>query len=829
MWGRQLFRRHHRRRHETQFLRVAATEVLEQRSLLSALTVQLSADRDNTLYDVIAGDVSNGHGQYIVTGGATGAASARRGLLSFDIASAGIPSGSTILDVVLSMNLAESIGGTASVSVNKLLKAWGEAGSDAPGNEFDGAAAQQFDATWLFSRFDGTAWTNAGGDFSGSSGSVAVSSLGIYEWIGGGLIGDVQQWLDSPVQNFGWLIKGSEVSGNVKAFDSRDSANAVLRPKLEITYEEPVQPSIVEGRKFHDLNADGIRISPTVANLGLQFQGGNDFYNLYGGQEYWYRSQANSSWYILTPSGQLTKWNGQAKQLTGQVVESLDPHVWYTPSVLTSTSNTVAVAEPWMNGFSFELVNGSGAVVATTISRDVDRNNDGIIQPESEAGWYRFEGVGPGTFTVREISANGWTQSASRTSPAAPTAYSLDTTLGLKYTGSYHENYGGRGELWLGSTGASWYYVTPIGDLYKWNGQAVSAGAQVQGTLVDSLGMQYYTDPSLIWAAANPTLTVTSGTVVRAGDVGNFQPGVISGRKWNDVNVDGVRNSGGVYTRGTEILLTATKTTLYNGVRASVYQTAVHFPVNGGTGQGGFAWDPVTRAAQFATNGGVPGTSNRGTQTVTLPGIVESTPEAVAAFLFADETWLNGWSFELLNDRGYVVATTVSADRDLNKSLSIEPEQERGWYLFQGVVPGNYTLREVQQDGWVQVSPARVEQQKPLADLQSQYGFKSAKKDSYNFGGLNERWFQSRTNAWYYITPTGKIFAWDNHSGGTNGPARGTQIAQVSGSIYVNLNLLFAPTTTNVTVVDGSVINDRYFGNHHLLDGVFSSLAGQIH
>ncbi|HRA88416.1 MAG TPA: hypothetical protein PK992_10105, partial [Planctomycetaceae bacterium] len=68
MWGRQLFRRHHRRRHETQFLRVAATEVLEQRSLLSALTVQLSADRDNTLYDVIAGDVSNGHGQYIVTG-----------------------------------------------------------------------------------------------------------------------------------------------------------------------------------------------------------------------------------------------------------------------------------------------------------------------------------------------------------------------------------------------------------------------------------------------------------------------------------------------------------------------------------------------------------------------------------------------------------------------------------------------------------------------------------------------------------------------------------------------------------------------------------------
>ncbi len=827
MWGRQLFKRNERRRHEAQFFRVVATEILEQRSLLSALTVQLSADRDNTIYDVIAGDASNGHGQYIVAGGATGVASARRGLLSFDIASAGIPSGSTILDVVLSMNLAESVGGTSSVSVNKLLKAWGEAGSDAPGNEFDGAAAQQFDATWLFSAFDGTAWANAGGDFSGPSGSVSVDSLGVYEWIGGGLISDVQQWLDSPVQNFGWLVKGSEAAGNVKAFDSRDSANAVLRPKLEITYEDRAQPSIVEGRKFHDLNADGIRISPTVANLRLQFQGGNNFYNIYGGQEYWYRSQANSSWYILLPSGQLNKWSGQAKQLTGQVVESLDPHVWYTPSALTSTSN--AVAEPWLNGFSFELVNGSGAVVATTLSRNVDRNNDGVIQPESESGWYRFEGVGPGTFTVREVPVSGWAQSASKTSPVAPTVYALDTTLGLKYAGSYHENYGGRGELWLGSNGGKWYYVTPIGDLYKWNGQAVSTGMQVQGTFVSALGMPYYTDPSLIWAAANPTLTVTGGSVVRAGDVGNYKPGEISGRKWNDVNVDGVRNSGGVYTFGTEILLTATKTTLSNGVRASVYQTEVHFAASGGTGQAAYAWDSATRVAQFATNGGVPGASNPTTQTVTLPGIVNSTPEDVAAFLFADEAWLNGWSFELLNDRGYVVATAVSADRDLNQSVSIQPEQERGWYLFQGIVPGNYTVREIQQDGWVQVSPARVEQQKALADLQTQYGFKAAKKDSYNFGRLNERWFQSRTNAWYYITPNGKIFAWDTNSGGTNGPARGTLIAQVSGSTYVNLNLLFAPTTTNVTVVDGSNINDRYFGNHHLLDGVFSALADQIH
>ena len=201
----------------------------------------------------------------------------------------------------------------------------------------------------------------------------------------------------------------------------------------------------------------------------------------------------------------------------------------------------------------------------------------------------------------------------------------------------------------------------------------------------------------------------------------------------------------------------------------------------------------------------------------------------MAAFLFANEPWLNGWTFELLNDHGYVVATSNSEDRDLDRNLSIDPEQERGWYLFDGVLPGNYTIREVQQDGWVQVSPPRVEQQKLLADLKTQYGFKAGKKDSYNFGGLNERWFQSRTNDWYYIVPDGRIYAWNKASGGSNGTARGTQVAQVSGGVYVNLNLLFAPTTTNVTVVSGSIINDRYFGNHKLTDGVFAALASQIH
>lgn len=790
-----------------------APEVLEQRCLLSAVTVHLGADHDNTIYDVLPGDISNGAGQFIVAGGATGTAAVRRGLVSFDIASAGIPVGATILDVVFSMNLAETIGGSAGVSVHKLLKAWGEAGSDAPGNEFDGAAAQQFDATWLFSMFDGTSWSNAGGDFSGSSGSVSVESLGIYEWIGGGLIGDVQEWLDSPEQNLGWLIRGNEVAGNVKGFDSRDSANAVLRPTLEITYEEPVLPSIIEGRKFLDRNADGIRLSTAVANLQLKFHQGRDYRNAFGGQEYWYRSQSDNSWYFLRQSGDLVKWDGQARRLTGQIFESLDSRVWYTPSTLIS--NGSASAEPWLNGFMFELVNSDGSVVASTTSGDIDLSGDGIIQQETERGWYRFDNIDSGAFTIREVPVSGWAQSASVTSPLASTAYSLDSSLGLKFTGNYHENYGGRGERWMGATGAKWHYVTPTGDLYHWNGAAASASVLVQGRLIASLSISYYNDPTLIWAAVNPVLSVTAGSVVRGGDFGNYQPAIISGRKWHDLNPDGVRNTT-VYDPGLPILRDPTVSADGTGYLVWVRDVATDRLT-----QVSYVLNSTTRVARYTTSSGT-------TLSVSVPGIVGSEPQVVSAYLFASEPWLNGWTFELLNDRGYVVATSISADRDLNQNLTIEPEQERGWYLFDGLLPSKYTIREVQQSGWIQVSPPPVNLQTTLASLKTQYGFKAATNDSYNFGALQERWLKSRTNAWFYITPGGTLYEWDRKSGGTNGPARGTQIAKLSGSVYLNLNLLYSPSNSAVTVVSGSIVNDRYFGNHNLLDGVFSSLAPQI-
>jgi hypothetical protein len=523
----KLFSRNTTRRRPRDWATCCVAESLEVRSLLSAAVVQLAASRDNTIYSVTTFDQSNGLGQFIVAGGAGGTAAARRGLIAFDVAAAGIPEGSTILDVVLTMNLAQTAGGSTDVALHRSLRLWGEGFSDASGNELEGATTNGLDATWMFPQYGGGAWARLGGDFASASATVAASTLGAYEWSGGNLVADVQDWLDSPNSNFGWFIKSAETSGNVKAFVSRNSANVALRPTLEITYEEPVIPGIVEGRKWHDKNANGIRESEATLGLNLQFPGGQSRYNNFGGKEYWYQSSVNNAWYFLSPNGNLVRWNGKARSLTGTVVDQLDPQVWHTPQTLLGSSQKSP--EPWMNGFVFELVNSAGRVVATATSRDIDRNGDGAIQQESERGWYRFDNLTPGNYTVREVVPEGWVQSASRTSSGAMEAYQLDQRHVLNLSGTDRRNAGGMNERWMmGSSG--WFYITPAGDFYRWNGRAVTAQMPLAGTFLASPGIPYYRDISLLHDAKNPVLDVTEGAVLTRINFGNYKPMIVTGQ-----------------------------------------------------------------------------------------------------------------------------------------------------------------------------------------------------------------------------------------------------------------------------------------------------------
>jgi hypothetical protein len=204
--------------------------------LASAATISIMPSKDNTLYeyDPADGDTSNALGFHLFAG-KTAMGELRRGVLAFDIAGS-IPAGSTITGVTLSMNMSRTpISVAYPVELHKLLADWGEGTSQAPGEEGDGAPATPNDATWRHRFFDTIFWTAQGGDLSATvSASQSVSVVGPYTWSSPQMVADVQDWLDNPAVNFGWLVLGDEKPTlTTKRFDTRESANP---PVLTIEY-----------------------------------------------------------------------------------------------------------------------------------------------------------------------------------------------------------------------------------------------------------------------------------------------------------------------------------------------------------------------------------------------------------------------------------------------------------------------------------------------------------------------------------------------------------------------------------------------------------------
>ena len=53
------------------------------------------------------------------------------------------------------------------------------------------------------------------------------------------MVADVQDWLDNPANNFGWIVIGDESSSRTaKRFDSRENPTEGNRPQLTVNYTE---------------------------------------------------------------------------------------------------------------------------------------------------------------------------------------------------------------------------------------------------------------------------------------------------------------------------------------------------------------------------------------------------------------------------------------------------------------------------------------------------------------------------------------------------------------------------------------------------------------
>lgn len=211
-----------------------------------AETAVFAPSKDNTLYEDVSGTLSNGAGANIFAG-QTAANSTRRALLAFDVGSQ-IPGGSVINSASLDLTVNRAaVSPVVEVSVHPVLADWGEGTSDAALQEGGGTTATIGDATWTNRFFPGEFWDQIGGDFDPlASATRTVQGAGHYTWSSPELTADVQNWLDSPAGNFGWILIGDEGSASTsRRFGSRENPDPNVRPVLTVDYTPPAQASLV--------------------------------------------------------------------------------------------------------------------------------------------------------------------------------------------------------------------------------------------------------------------------------------------------------------------------------------------------------------------------------------------------------------------------------------------------------------------------------------------------------------------------------------------------------------------------------------------------------
>jgi hypothetical protein len=201
-----------------------------------ASTVILPADRDNTLIQTATGNLSNGSGMFLFVGrtGQGPSTSIRRAALHFDVSS--LPANAVIHRVSLSLRMDKTISGVRTASLHRITAGWGEAGSNASGDEGPGTTAQSGDATWIHRVSPSTLWTTPGGDFVAQpSAQTSVAGSGNYDWSSDQMAADVQSWILDPASNHGWVLLGSETaSRTAKRFRSRE--HGMFPPALTVDY-----------------------------------------------------------------------------------------------------------------------------------------------------------------------------------------------------------------------------------------------------------------------------------------------------------------------------------------------------------------------------------------------------------------------------------------------------------------------------------------------------------------------------------------------------------------------------------------------------------------
>ena len=163
------------------------------------------------------------------------------------------------------------------------------------------------------------------------------------------------------------------------------------------------------------------------------------------------------------------------------------------------------------------------------------------------------------------------------------------------------------------------------------------------------------------------------------------------------------------------------------------------------------------------------------------------------------ESWLNGWDVNLIdiNQNSTVIATTTTADIDLNGDGEIDPASERGVYEFSNLPASTYLLQEVERPGWA-ISLPTTPEIRAAFELNQDIDLQPAGSSFLNWGGLQEKWLFG-SGSWYFMTPNGSLSKWD---GSPSDNLTGTAAVQLNADFYNDLSKLYNAPSPRQYIVD---------------------------
>ncbi|MGE0084616.1 MAG: SdrD B-like domain-containing protein [Desulfococcaceae bacterium] len=504
-----------------------------------------------------------------------------------------------------------------------------------------------------------------------------------------------------------YVVKETDPEGYVSTTGNTVPVNLVSGTEATASFGDRIIGSI-SGTVFNDVNGDGVISAGETGIPGVTVE-------------------------LLTPDGAViattvTGGNGSYSftdiPAGAYIIRETDPEGY-----VSTTGNTVPInltaeggasanfgdqKNGTVSGTVFHDINGDGiqnsgepGIAGVTVElRDIDGNLVATILTDS-SGSYVFTEIPAGAYIVKETDPEGFVSTTANTVPVnlgsggAATASFGDQNWG-SISGMVFADANGDGILNGSETGLGGVTVELINAQGQVIATTVTAG---DGTYMftDVQPGSYTvreTDPE---GFVSTTINTVPVNLVSGGSgtasFGDQAKGTLSGTVFNDSNGDGIQNSsepgiGGVVIQLADSQGNVIASALTAGDGSYVFtnlQTG-NYTVSE-TDPDGFISTTDNDVPVMISSGGSASANFGDQQKGTVSGIVfvDSNGDGI---LNNDEKGLGGVTVELTDANGNVIASAVTAGD--------------GSYIFINVVPGDYTVRETDPEGFTSTTPNSV-------------------------------------------------------------------------------------------------------------------------